>query len=173
MSHTRRKTRTQDHHAAAYREAGHALAAWDHRVMLMPVSIFPNGPEVGKNVWDDPLRNVDFAWVRTVESSRLVERLAAILMAGPLAQRFFLPGAPRGPAYNERLRQARTLLGALPHVSENKKQRFDRVRRNLEKFFGREDVKKAVAVFARRLLDRGTIDGDEATSLVEEQFARR
>ncbi len=136
--------------------------------MLMPVSIFPNGPGAGKNVWNDALRNVDFEWVRKANSTALSERLAAVLMSGPVAQRIFLPTSPRGDVYRKRLWQAKTLLDAAAGDGRGGDRRFDRMDRDLEHFFRRADMNRAVTVLAKALLIRGTVSGDEAAAIVEE-----
>ena len=167
------KKRLPHHHAAAFREAGHAVAAWDRSVMLMPVSIFTTGKGAGRNVWNDPLRNVDFRWVRTAESSALVERLASVLLAGPVAEDSFGPGVPKGTASVERLRDARTLLDAIPRGVAGKKTHHERVRAKTETFLMRPAVKETVAALAAVLLERGTIRGGEAVSIIEQHLGKR
>jgi hypothetical protein len=165
---TKLGSRAKHYFATAFREAGHAVAAWDRSVMLMPVSIFPNGPGAGKNVWNDALRNVDFDWVGSAGSTVLAERLAAILMAGPVAQRVFLPTSPRGDLYRKRLQQTRKLLDAAVGGRENGKKRFDRMGRDFERWFRHGDMSRAVTALAKALLIRGTVSGDEAASIVED-----
>lgn len=167
MPDNKPKMRAKHYFAAAFREAGHAVAAWDRGVMLMPVSIFPNGPGAGKNVWNNALRNVDFEWVKTVDSPLLAERLAEILMAGPIAQRYFLPASPKGNVHGKRLRQTRRLLDAAAGDRIAGKKRFDRMGRDLERFFRRGDVSKAATALAKSLLLKGTVTGDEAAEIVE------
>lgn len=173
MTANPRKKRLPHHHAAAFREAGHAVAAWDRSVMLMPVSIFTTGKGAGRNVWNDPLRNVDFRWVRNADSSALVERLASVLLAGPLAEDSFGPGVPKGTASVERLREARTLLHAVSRGAAGKKACYERARGKTGKFLTQPRVMEAVAALAAVLLDRGTILGVEAVSIIEEHLGRR
>jgi hypothetical protein len=141
--------------------------------MLMPVSIFTTGKGAGRNVWNDPLRNVDFRWVRTAESSALVERLASVLLAGPVAEDSFGPGVPKGTASVERLRDARALLSAVPRGVDGKKTCYERARVKTERFLMERRVKKAVAALAAVLLERGTIRGGEAVSIIEQHLGRR
>jgi hypothetical protein len=141
--------------------------------MLMPISIFTSGKGAGRNVWNDPLRNVDFQWVRKAESSALVGRLASILLAGPLAEESYGPGVPKGTASVERLRDARTLLLAVSQGVDARTARYERVRGRTEGFLMKSRVKKAVAALAEVLLDRGTILGGEAVSIIEEHLERR
>ena len=159
--------RAKHYFAAAFREAGHAVAAWDRGVMLMPVSIFPNGPGAGKNVWNDALRNVDFEWVKTAGSSVLAERLAEILMAGPVAQQYFLPASPRGDVHRNRLRQSRRLLDAAAGDRTAGKSSYERMGRELERYFRRGDMGRAATALAKTLLLDGTVSGDDAAAIVE------
>jgi hypothetical protein len=163
----KRKRRLPQHHAAAYREAGHAVAAWDRGVMLMPISIFTRGKGVGKNVWHDPLRNVDMEWIRRSPSKALAERLAAVLLAGPAAENSFGPRIRRGGASLGRIEDAKTLLAPRPVGRENRSGRYRRVQREVEKFLSRSAVRGAVEALAAELLERGTIRGGEAASIIE------
>ena len=190
MARTRKK-RLPQHHAAAYREAAHAVAAWHRGVMLMPISIFARGKSVGKNVWHDPLRNVDMEWVTRSPSSALAERLAAILIAGPAAENSLAPRVPRGSASLGRLEDAKTLLGGrtadrkrsetrfrpgvrnLPGAGNRSAAgnfqggRYTRVRSEVEAFLARPEVRRAVKALAGELIARGTIRGGEAASIIE------
>jgi hypothetical protein len=180
MGRTKKK-RLPQHHAAAYREAGHAVAAWHRGVMLLPISIFTRGKGVGKNVWHDPLRNVDMEWVRRSPSAALAERLAAILLAGPAAEVTLGPRVRRGSASLGRIEDARKLLGDRPSSRSRaggrsgsaqsargrQSERYTRVQADTEKFLARSDVRQAVEVLAAQLLERGTIRGGEAVSIIE------
>jgi hypothetical protein len=163
----KKKKRLPQHRAAAYREAGHAVAAWHRGVMLMPISIFARGKSVGKNVWHDPLRNVDMEWVRRSPSTALAERLAAILIAGPAAENSLGPRVPRGSASLGRLEDAKTLLGGGPGERKSRNGRYRRIQADLEEFFAREDVREAVEALAAQLLSRGTVRGGEAAAIIE------
>jgi hypothetical protein len=167
MTRSKRKMRAKHYFAAAFREAGHAVAAWDRGVMLMPVSIFPNGPGAGKNVWNDALRNVDFQWIKTSGSPVLAERLAEILMAGPVAQRYFLPASPKGDVHRDRLRQSRRLLDAAAGDRAGGGARFDRMGCDLERYFRRGDMGRAATALAKVLLLKGTVTGEDAADIVE------
>lgn len=162
-----KKKRLPQHHAAAYREAGHAVAAWHRGVMLMPISIFTRGKRVGKNVWHDPLRNVDMEWVRRSPSTALAERLASILLAGPVAENSLGPRVRRGTASLGRLEDAKTLLGNRPAGRKGRGGRYDSLRAEVEGFLERTDVREAVEALAAQLLERGTIRGGEAASIIE------
>lgn len=166
-----RKKRLPRHHAIAFREAGHAVAAWERGVMLMPLSIFAVTKGAGRNVWNDAIRNVDFEWVRTAGSPALARRLAAILLAGPAAARLFEPKLPRGPASAERMREARALLRAASGNSAGEaRELYGRTRAATETFLKRRRVKDAVAALAAVLLARGTLRGGEAASIIEKHF---
>lgn len=166
MPRPKRKSRAKHYFAVAFREAGHAVAACDRGVMLMNVSIFPNGPGAGKNVWNDALRNVDFDWVKTAGSPALAERLAAILMAGPVAQRYFFPASSKSDEYRKRLEQARRLLDASSGGRGPGKRRFGAMRRDLERSIRRANISKAATALAEKLLLKGTVKGDDAAAIV-------
>lgn len=164
-----RRRRLPGHRSIAIREAGHAVAALESGVMLMPLSIFTRAKGARRNVWNDPLRNVDFDWVRTAESPALARRLASILVAGPVAERVLGSGLPRATASIERLREARSLLAAASRRSTDGPQELlERAVADSEKFLRKPRVKRAVAALAAVLLERGTIRGGEAASIVEE-----
>jgi hypothetical protein len=157
--------------------------------MLMPLSIFANAKGARRNVWDDPLRNVDFEWVKTAESPALARRLASILIAGPVAERVFGPRLPRATASVERLRDAKALLAATSRgptrgsrglagrsrglargsggASVDSRELFEKVLADSERFLKEPRVKQAVAALAAILLERGTIRGGEAASIIE------
>jgi hypothetical protein len=141
--------------------------------MLMPVSIFTTGKGAGRNVWNDPLRNVDFRWVRGAQSSALVERLASVLLAGPLSEASLGPGIPTGTASVERLQHAKTLLNAVPRRKSGEKTSYERARGKTDEFLASPRVRKAVAALAAVLLERGTILGGEAASIIEEHLGKR
>jgi hypothetical protein len=162
-----RKRRLPYHHAAAFREAGHAVAAWQRGVMLMPLSIFMGSKQAGRNVWNDPLRNVDFEWVRSAKSPALARRLASILIAGPVAETLFGPKLPRGTVSLERLRDARTLLRAASRNTDGARGTFAKARAETASFLERPRVKRAVTALAAALFDRGTLQGGRAAAIIE------
>lgn len=163
-----RRRRLPRHRAIAFREAGHAVAAWERGVMLMPLSIFAATKGARRNVWNGALRNVDFDWVRSAESPALARRLAAVLIAGPVAERTFGPKLPRATASSDRLRDAKTLLRAASRVPTGSPQEhFERAVADSEKFLNKPRVKQAVTALAAVLMNRGTIRGGEAASIIE------
>ncbi len=157
--------------ASAYREAGHAVAALDVRIMLMPVSIFANGPGAGRNVWNQALRNVDFEWVQGADSRSLVERLATVVMAGPVAQRAFASGEPQGAVCKKRVGEVKRLLKAIPGAGYA--EAFERIENQLRRFFARRDVGHTVDALSRSLLLQGTLPGDDVVTIIERNLAPR
>ena len=150
----------------AYREAGHAVAAWRLGIMLKRLSIKPK--KKPKNVWEDPLRNVDFDWVKRNRSA-MVERLAAVLVAGVVAQTSFAD-----PELNdvtaERLSEAKTLLDS--HVASLFGSSVESLQQDWREFFAQEDIRLALDVLAARLLDSGKLGGKAATRLLDEYLNR-
>ena len=167
-----RKKRLPRHHAVAYREAGHAVAAWERGVMLMPLSLFATSKGTGRNVWNNALRNVDFDWVRKEGSPALAKRLASILLAGPVAESLFAPRLPKGTASVERVRDARTLLNAASRDTIGARRPLEKARAETERFLKRRCVKQAVTALAAALVSRGTVRGGEAASIIE-MYLRR
>ena len=163
-----KRRRLPQHNAAAFREAGHAVAAWHRGVMLMPLSVFTVSKEAGRNVWNDPLRNVDFDWVRSAGPPTLARRLAAILIAGPVAEALFGPKIPRGSVSVERLREAKTLLrAASSDDAAGAGRHFTTTRAETASFLKGPRVRRAVTALAAVLIDRGTIRGGEAAAIIE------
>ncbi|MFQ5510736.1 MAG: hypothetical protein ACE5EO_02705 [Candidatus Krumholzibacteriia bacterium] len=171
MGATRKKQRTDAHRAAAYREAGHAVAAWDGAVLLMPVSIFANGRGAGRNVWNHALRNVDFDWIRSADSRRLVERLATVVIAGVVAQRIFAGKEPRDAVCKKRIAEAGRLLEAIPGATGGRKVRLEGVEARVRRFFARKEVRRAVTALGERLLEAGTLAGHEAEEIIERHMS--
>ncbi len=136
----------------------------------MPISIFASDGGSGRNVWNNALRNVDFDWVRNSDSSVLAERLAAILLAGPLAEELLGPGIRRGAASHQRLQDAKTLLSALSNGSGNRREIYTRLRAKTARFLAQRDVQEAVVGLASVLLDRGTLPGGEAAAFIRTHF---
>lgn len=153
--------------AAAYREAGHAVAAWQHAVMLNSLSVRVTDRDVGRNVWNDPLRNVDFEWVKTADSEALVERLAAVVIAGPVAQRTFAPRASRGPLYRRRMGAVRTLVDAIDGAAAGRA-RTKKLERSAEGFFRRANVRLAMQSLSAELVVSGRVTGEDAARTIEQ-----
>jgi hypothetical protein len=166
-----KKPRSKAQKAAAYREAGHAVAAWDACIMLLPVSIFANGPGAGRNVWNQALRNVNFEWVQNADSRALVGRLAAVVMAGPVAQRAFAAGEPQGAVCKKRLGEVKQLLKAVPGTAYA--EAFERTENQLRKFFAKKDVGRTVVALSSSLLEHGTLHGNDVVTIIERNLTHR
>jgi hypothetical protein len=148
----------QRHHGAAWREAGHAIAALRLGIQVKRMTL--DGPK-GRNVWNDPLRNVDFAWIKANRSA-MVERLASVLVAGAAAQ-CALGGGEPDPTSAERLRDAQTLLDAHDHGGAT----LDDLQRTWAEFFSRDDANAAASALAARLMEKGEFGGKAAMRLIE------
>jgi hypothetical protein len=140
--------------------------------MLMPISIFAFDRGSGRNVWNDPLRNVDFDWIRTADSIVLAERLASILLAGPLAEELLGPRLRRGTASRERKRDAKLLLRTVAKGRDGESSVYENVCGKTRRFLARRRVRDAVEGLACALFDRGTIRGGEAASIIESHLDR-
>jgi len=55
------KTRTD----AAFREAGHAVMAWNRGILLEPITLKSKRIKYRQNAWNNPLEAVDPDWVKT------------------------------------------------------------------------------------------------------------
>jgi hypothetical protein len=155
--------------AAAYREAGHAVAAYERAIMLKRLSVRAPNRDTGANVWNDPLRNVDFEWVKTTDSVDLIERLASVLIAGPVAQRTFAPRMARGTLAAERVRSVRTLLRAVDG-RRNGAELLARVTREAERFIRLPKVKRTIQKLGAELMVAGQIDGESVTAIIRESI---
>jgi hypothetical protein len=141
--------------------------------MLFPVSIVSGTEGADGNVWNDALRNVDFEWVASAEFPDLIEQLAAIRLAGTVAQDVFAPGSPKGRIRKGRLREAKTILGAIRGDADGNRARYKNLRDEVEEFLTRHDVAAAVAAVANALLDRGAVPGDEVERIIGTHCRRR
>lgn len=153
--------------AAAYREAGHAVTAWSQAIMLQALSVRVADRDVGRNVWNDALRNVDFDWVKEARSTGLVERLAAVVIAGPVAQRLHAPGAPRGTVYSLRVASARKLVSAAGRDGLNA------LRQEIERYMKQPAIERAVQTLSAELVTELQMSGEDATRIIEEAVRRR
>ena len=153
--------------AAAYREAGHAAAAWEKGILLEPLSIKKRGEGIRENAWNQPLIGIDPDWIRAERADMLVERLAFVCLAGPAAERLHLPRGPREPIYRKRIQNAETLLG---HLVESKEARLIKERKLLsqaEAMFKRRDVWAAIEELVCILMKRGTLSGKQTVKILE------
>jgi len=158
MSETAAKTKKQQRSHAALREAGHAIAALRLGIQVKRMTL--DGPK-GRNVWNDPLRNVDFEWIKANRSA-MVERLASVLVAGAVVQRALGDGEP-DPISTDRLRDAQTLLDAHAHGGAT----LEDLKRVWTDFFSRDDAAVAASALARRLIEKGEFGGKAAMRLID------
>jgi hypothetical protein len=153
--------------SAAYREAGHAVAAWEKGILLEALSIKKRGEGIRENAWNQPLMGIDPHWIRAARADMLVERLAFVCLAGPAAERLHFPRGPREPIYRKRIQNAETLLG---HLVESREARLTK-KRKLESqavaMCKRRDVWAAIEELARNLMKRGTLSGKETKKILE------
>ena len=149
----------------AYLEAGHAVAAWRLGIMLKRLSL---NNKKRRNVWDDPLRNVDFNWVRRNRSA-MVERLAAVLVAGVVAQTAFADSEPMDES-QERLDDAMTLLDS--HVASLYGSSVESLQHDWREFLEHDDARRALDILASRLLERGKVGGKAATRILDEHLSK-
>ncbi|MEJ2722288.1 MAG: hypothetical protein P8181_14305, partial [bacterium] len=75
--------------------------------------------------------------------------------------------------YRKRLDQARKLLDAAAGNKTAGKKRYQRMDRELERFFRRSDARDAATGLAKTLLIEGTVSGDEAASIVERSSLKK
>ena len=143
----------------AYREAGHAVASWCLGIMLKRLTLQESK---SRNAWNDPLRNVDFEWIRENRSA-MVERLASVLVAGPVAQTAMSDEAPDESAA-ARVADAHTLLDA--HSDADTATLGDLSERWVA-FFEQDAARAAVNALVQRLTDKGELGGKAATRIIE------
>jgi hypothetical protein len=159
------------HEASAYREAGHAVAAYVSSITLMPISVRAKAKGAGRNVWNDALRNVNLEWVKEQDSAALVERLSLVLLAGPIAQKTFAANLPRGDEYTRRTTSARTLLCAVDGEKKGR-DRFAALTATVEQFLKKKEVKRAVQTLGAELMADGLLTGEEVARIIESALDR-
>jgi hypothetical protein len=153
--------------AAAYREAGHAAAAWSHGILLEPLSIKKRGENIKENAWNQPLLGIDPHWIRAAQPDMLVERLAFVCLAGPVAERLHFPRGPREPASRKRIQNAKTLLGHLLESREACLEKKRKLEAQAAALFKRRDVWASVEELAHILMSRGTMSGKTTVRILE------
>ncbi|NIO00805.1 MAG: hypothetical protein GTO42_01485 [Candidatus Latescibacteria bacterium] len=153
--------------AAAYREAGHAVVAWDCGILLEPLSIRSRRRRARQNVWNAPLGSIDPDWIRRARPDMLIERLAMICLAGPIAEQRFSPGAPSEPASRQRKQDAEALLKFLYQSKEQRSQKRRRLEAKVEQFLSRSKNREITERLAEALFKHGTLSGDKARQIIE------
>jgi ATP-dependent Zn protease len=82
------KTRTEiSRSAAAYHEAGHAVAAHAMGLKLHPVTIRSRGGSAGPSIPMDPLRGIRLEFGSPKRTQLQIEAAIIVLLAGSIAQR--------------------------------------------------------------------------------------
>lgn len=153
--------------AAAYREAGHAAAAWDRGILLETLSIRKRGDKIRENAWNRPLTGINTDWVRAARPDMLIERLAFVCLAGPVAERKHLPRSPRETTHRRRIQNAETLLDYIADSSEARTEKKNKLQSRVEAMLRRPDVWASIDLLARELLKRGTLSGKETVRILE------
>lgn len=153
--------------AAAYREAGHAAAAWSQGILLEPLSIKKRGEKIKENAWNQPLLGIDPKWIQAAKPDMLIERLAFVCLAGPLAERRHLPRGPRESIHQRRIRNAELLLGYIADSREARMKKRRRLETQAEAMFERRDMWASIEQLANTLMKRGTLSGEETVRILE------
>jgi hypothetical protein len=152
--------------AAAYREAGHAVTAWHHGIILETISIHRGKKSDQNNVWNHPMSGFNFDWIRKVRPEMLIERLALVCLAGPVAERRFHPRGPRESVSKERIQCADDLLNLLLDSREKGMQKRRKLEAKAEKLMRRRDLWEKTEYLAGILLQKKMLSGDEATRIL-------
>jgi hypothetical protein len=153
--------------AAAFREAGHAAAAWNEGILLEPLSVKKRGQRIRENAWNQPLTGINTKWVQAARPDMLIERLAFVCLAGPVAERRRLPRVPRESVHQRRIRNAEALLGHIVDSREARLKKRRKLESKAEAMFQRRDVWTSIEKLAQTLLERGTLTGEETVQILE------
>ncbi|MFH1754599.1 MAG: hypothetical protein ABIA59_02740 [Candidatus Latescibacterota bacterium] len=153
--------------AAAYREAGHAVAAWSLGILLEPLSIKKRGVRIQENAWNQPLVGIDTDWVRAVQADMLIERLAFVCLAGPVAERRRQRKGPREALYQERIQNAEALLGNLIDSPSQLAKQKRTLESQAENMFDSRNMWNLTESLAQALLKQGTLSSKAALKILQ------
>ncbi len=168
MGASKKNQTEKQRRAAAYREAGHAVAAWHSGILLEALSINPIKRKYRENAWNNPLAAIDADWIRQERPETLIKRLALVSLAGPIVARQIQKAGSLEPISKERIQNADALLKYLPDSREKRKQQRRKLEAEAQKLLNRRDLRKKTERLAGVLADRGVISAKEATRILEE-----
>ena len=151
----------------AFREAGHAVMAWNRGILVEPLAIKSKRIKFRQNAWNNPLESLDPDWVKTNRPEKLIHLLALISLAGPAAVRRKNPGGRRDPVYRERLENADKLLGTLYDSNGERLEHLQQLEAVADRMFSRADVWEKIDRLAWNLLENGSLSEDQALEILE------
>jgi hypothetical protein len=148
--------------ATAYHEAGHTVVAWRLGAGPRAVTIVPHGDVQGEMIQEAPLIDADLDFDGSDHARNRVERAIMICLAGPIAQRHFMPSSWRhwhgGPDYITALNLALQVNGSPRAAKAHLKWLEIRTQDLLESLW------TYVKGIAGDLLTRGTLSPQEIRS---------
>jgi hypothetical protein len=154
--------------AAAFREAGHAVMAWDRGIGLEAITVGSNRLKYRRNAWNNPLEALDPDWIRSKQPEKLIGLLALISLAGPVAVHRFDPADGGDPILRERLDNADKLLGILSESNGSQRVRRRRLETEASRLFKEPAIWAKTERLAMNLLKQGSLTGIQATRILEE-----
>lgn len=157
----------KDRVTIAFREAGHAVMAWDRGILVEPMAIKSKRIKFRQNAWNAPLEALDANWVRMNRPEKLISLLALVSLAGPAAVRRYNPNGRRDPVYRERIENADKLLGILYESSGERLEQLQLLEAEADRMLSRAAVWEKIDRLAWNLLENGSLTGEQALKILE------
>jgi hypothetical protein len=157
----------KDRITIAFREAGHAVMAWDRGILVEPLALKSKRIKYRQNAWNDPLEALDQNWVKMNRPEKLIILLALVSLAGPAAVRRHNPTGRRDPVFKERIENADKLLGILYDSSGERLEHRRQMEAEADRMFNRADVWEKIDRLAWNLMENGSLSGEQAVKILE------
>ncbi len=157
--------------ATAYHEAGHAVAAWRHRMKLRSATIIPASDYSGVVEHQNPLRGIRLDYDGSDRARMRAESAIIISLAGPAAQKRFNPRSWRsyhGASDFELVTDLALRLNGDGNTATAYCTWLSLVADNLVSGSWR-----FIEMIAQALLVRGALSGDEVRNLIMADMQKR
>ena len=152
---------------AAFREAGHAVMAWNRGILLEPITLKSKRIKYRQNAWNNPLEAIDPDWVKTIRPEKLIDLLALVSLAGFAAGRRIEPTGSLDPVCRERLENADKLLAILYESSQQRQVHCQRLEAEADRMFKQAAIWEKIDRLAMNLLAHGSLSGKQVTKILE------
>ena len=153
---------------AAFREAGHAVLAWNRGILLEPITLGSKRIMYRQNAWNNPLEALDTDWVKLNRPEKLIGLLALVSLAGPAAVRRYDPADTPDPVCRERLHNADRLLEILHDSNGRRLEQRRRLEVEADRLFSQAAIWAKTEHLAMNLLEHGSLTGIQATRILED-----
>ncbi len=159
--------RTKRLETVAHHEAGHAVAAAQHRVRLHSLSIVPDVNSAGKFVHHSYFGGIHPEWDDSPRVQRRIENMALVCCAGPAAQRRFNPKDIRHDHAVDDRHQAIGYLSLLESDNEILSVYINLIELRARQYVAGQFVWHHIKMLAQALLDRQHLTGKEIHAAIE------